>query len=219
MSYGHLLTTQANDVLNAISKTGLDPEDFAWELDTTATLRHTSSAYFFTFSLVDYGEHQAEYCPGEGIACEDRRGGDWQGQLSLVENWLTNLKRETQAPDLWSLLSEQTALVQAASANSRNGSFSTAEIRKISDGLRELQVYIEKTRDLDEQEHAFLESRLGYLAEAAHRQGRQDWLHVAIGVLSTVVVGLAMAPDQAKEIFRFVGSVLQAILKTPPLLP
>ena len=85
--------------------------------------------------------------------------------------------------------------------------------------MRELQAYIENTHDLDEQKHAFLESRLGYLVDAAHRQGRQDWLHVAIGVLFTVVTGLAMAPDQAKEVFRFIGNVLRAILKTPPLLP
>ena len=219
MSYGHLLKTQANDVLNAVRKNGLDPEDFTWELETTATLRHTTSRYFFTFHLVDYGQHQAEYCPGEDTAYEDRRGGDWDGQLSLVETWLTNLKREIQAPDLWSLLSEQTALVEAASADSPNTPFSAGEIEKIADGLRELQAYIENTHHLDEQKHAFLESRLGYLLDAAHRQGRQDWLHSAIGVLFTVVMGLSMAPAQAKEIFRFIGNVLEAILKTPPLLP
>jgi hypothetical protein len=109
--------------------------------------------------------------------------------------------------------------VKAASADSSNTPFSLAEINTISDGLRELRAYIENTHQLDEQKHAFLESRLGYLVEAAHRQGRQDWLHSAIGVLFTVVMGLAMAPDEAKEIFRFVGNMLQALLKTPPLLP
>ena len=33
MSYGHLLKTQANDVLNAVRESGLDPEDFIWELE------------------------------------------------------------------------------------------------------------------------------------------------------------------------------------------
>jgi hypothetical protein len=220
VSYGHLLKTQANDVLNAIRKSDLDPEDFAWELEKTLTLRHTPSGdYFFTFDIVDYGQHQAQYCPGEDTSYEDSRGGSWQGQLSLVESWLTNLKREYQAPDLWSLVSEQSTLVEAASADWSNTPFSLAEINTISDGLRELHAYIENTHQLDEQKHAFLESRLGYLVEAAHRQGRQDWLHSAIGVLFTVVMGLAMAPDEAKEIFRFVGNMLQALLKTPPLLP
>ncbi len=220
MSYGHLLKTQANDVLNAVRKISLDPEDFAWELGQAPTLRHTSSGnYFFTFQLVDYGQHQAEYCPGQDTGYEDRRGGDWEGQLSLVEEWLTNLKREVLPPDLWSLLSEQTALVEAAAADSPNTPFNTAEIEEISDGLRELRAYIENAHHLDEQKHAFLESRLGYLVDAARRQGSHDWLHTAIGVLFTIVVGLTMAPDQAKEIFRFLGNVLQAILKTPPLLP
>jgi hypothetical protein len=107
VSYGHLLTTQANAVLTAIKKNGLDPEDFTWELKATPTLRHIASGYFFTFQLVDYGEHQGEYCPGDDTAYEDRRGGDWEGQLSLVESWLTNLKREIQAPDLWSLSNTQ----------------------------------------------------------------------------------------------------------------
>jgi hypothetical protein len=42
--------------VNAIRKSGLDPEDFAWELEKTLTLRHTPSGdYFFTFDIVDYG--------------------------------------------------------------------------------------------------------------------------------------------------------------------
>lgn len=166
MSYGHLLVTQANAVLSAVSKKGLDPKDFGWEL-TTPTLVHTPSGYSFTFQFVDYDQHQAEYCPGEDTAYENRRGGDWDGQLSLVEEWLTNLKRETQAPDLWSLLSEQTALVEAASADLPNTPFSTVEIGKISAGLRELQAYIEKTQQLDEQKRAFLESKLAYLVDEA----------------------------------------------------
>jgi hypothetical protein len=108
--------------------------------------------------------------------------------------------------------------VEAASADSTNAPFSAAEIGKISDGLRELEAYVESTHHLDEQKHAFLESRLRYLVDAAHRQGRRAWLYTAIGVLFTVVMGLSMAPDQAKEIFRFIGNVLD-ILKTHPLLP
>ena len=207
-------------MLNAVKENGLDPEDFAWEMNTTPMLKHRRFAdYFFTFDIVEYGQNQACYCPGEDGVYEEWRGGSWEGQLSLVEKWLTNLKREIQAPDLWSLLSEQTALVDAASADSPNTPFSIAEIAKIADGLRDLQAYIEDTHHLDKEKHAFLESRLIYLGDAAHRQGRQDWLHSAIGVLFTVVMGLAMAPDQAKEIFRFIGNVLETILKTPPLLP
>lgn len=220
--YGHLLKTQANEVLNAVRKNGLDPADFAWELEETPTLRHTHHLdYFFTFHRWGKtgGGHQARYCPGRVAVRDGSVAYNWQEQLSLVEEWLANLKREIQAPDLWSLLSEQTALVQAASADSTNTPFSATEIEEISDGLRELQAYIENTHHLDEQKHAFLKSRLVYLEDAAHRQGRQDWLHTAIGVLFTVVMGLAMAPDQAKEIFRFIGNVLEAILKTPPLLP
>jgi len=220
-NYGHLLKTQANDVLNAVSKIGLDPKHFAWEeLEKTPTLRYTPSGeYFFKFLRTIRGFY-AEYSAGEASIHGSGPFGatwvSWETGLSIVEEWLTYLKREIQAPDLWSLLTEQTALVQAASADSPNTPFSTLEIKKISDGLRELQEYIEKTQQLDEQKHAFLESKLDYLVDAAHRQGRQDWLYVAIGVLSTVVMSLAMAPDQAKEVFRFVSSVLQAILKTPP---
>jgi hypothetical protein len=219
-NYGHLLKTQANDVLNAVRKSGLDPEDFAWELENPPILRHTPSRdYYFSFEPFVFGQHQAHYCPGDVSGVEYRGAVSWEAQLSLVDEWLTNLKREIQAPDLWSLLSEQTPLVQAASADSPNTPFSPAELKKISDGLGELQTYIEKTHQLDEQKQEFLESSLGYLADAAHRQGRRDWLYLAIGVLSTVVVGVAAAPDQAREIFRFVSDVLQAILKTPPFLP
>lgn len=220
MSYGHLLKTQANDVLNAITKKGLDPEDFDWDLEGPPTLRHTQSKeYLFTFEEGVFGQHGARYCPADYTTHVYRGAVSWEEQLSLVENWLTNLMREIQAPDLWSLLSEQIALVEAAAADSPNTPFSTAEMEKIADGLRELQAYIENTQHLDAQKHGYLNSMLGYLVDASQRQGRQDWLHTAIGVLFTIVVGLAMAPDQAKEIFRFVDNVLQAILKTPRLLP
>lgn len=89
MSYGHLLKTQANDVLNAIRQHDLEPENFAWDPGPTLTLRcKPSEDYFFRFELVDYGQHQGQYCPGDDTAYEDCRGGDWNGQLSLVETWV-----------------------------------------------------------------------------------------------------------------------------------
>jgi len=54
--------------------------------------------------------------------------------------------------------------------------------------------------------------QLNYLAEAASRMGRQDWIHTTIGVIFTIAVGVGLAADQARELFRFVGNTLSHLL-------
>jgi hypothetical protein len=218
-TYGHVLKTQANQVLEAFRKLDVDPASFVWELEEEPTLRHSASDYFFHFGLVDYGQHQAYYCPGESTAHEESRGGSWEGQLALVERWIVNLKREVGVPDLWAVLSEQTALAQAASADSPNTEFTASEREQISAVLREIKAYIEHTNELNETNRVFLDSRLAYLEDAAHRLGRKDWLNIALGVLVTVVWGLVMAPERANELYHFLSNALYAFLKTQPLLP
>ena len=54
--------------------------------------------------------------------------------------------------------------------------------------------------------------QLKYLSESSKRQGRKDWFHTAIGVLFTIIIGLSLAPDQARELLRFATSVLKQII-------
>ena len=108
----------------------MDPQDFARETGKRLTLKHTPSEdYFFTFVIASNGLNDAHYSPGEETVVAYRVAGNWAVQLSFVEKWLTNLKREVQAPDLWSLLSEQTALVQAASIDTPNTPFTMLKLR------------------------------------------------------------------------------------------
>lgn len=90
-SYGHLLKTQANQVLETIKKLEIDPADSTWELESELTLGHIASGYYLCFGLVDYGQHQAYFCPGEDTAQEECRGGSWEGRLALVAGWIANV--------------------------------------------------------------------------------------------------------------------------------
>jgi hypothetical protein len=45
------------------------------------------------------------------------------------------------------------------------------------------------------------------------------WLHMTIGVLFTIVVGIALAPDAARNLFIFATQALNQILNGSRLLP
>jgi hypothetical protein len=53
-----------------------------------------------------------------------------------------------------------------------------------------------------------LEGRLEYLAAAAGRLGRKDWLLMAAGVVFSYVLPVGLPPEAAKDIL---GTLLQSI--------
>lgn len=221
MSKGHLLRSQTNAVLELIQAAELQPSDFSWREETSGrtgkavpVLEHTPTGYYFKFEIHPSNrDHACEFSPGEDIRVSFQYPGSWEGLLNYLSLWLLNLKREIEAPDLWSAVSKERALVEAANRDDSNRSFSPQELQQIKEKLLELQEYILSTHELTEEQSRFVRSRLKYLTEAAERQGYTDWIHTAIGVLFSFAITLAFSSADARDLFRVAARLLSFIFE------
>jgi hypothetical protein len=220
-----ILKSQRNSVFEEIRSAGLGPGAFRWtEVPSTNTenllvsqLEHVPTEFFFKFDF-HRDSHWTLYAPGEGRAEEPRYPGSWDGQLSHLRKWLENLARELDAPDLWSTILEERALVASATGELPNTTFAPEEQRRISLAVNELRVFLVATGQLSNEQVRFVSSRLKHLEDAATRLGRKDWITLAIGALTNIIVGIALAPDAARELLRMAGRLLGWVAPDVPTL-
>ena len=226
------LKSQRNWVFERIKAVGLDPTEFEWSERETADnssqrhsiLIHRPTQFYYFFGILPNGTHTPEYSPGKdkevGFAKEMYTGEVWRNIELALPLWLKYLKREIEAPDLWTALQQESQLIDAAvSDESDDKPFTADEIEYIRQGLSEIKKYIASTQDIPAERLEFVNKRLDYLQEAAKRQGKQSWIHRTIGVLFTIVIGAALSPDAAREMFRFAAGVFRQITNAPLMLP
>ncbi len=119
-----LTKTQRNEVLKAIERAGLAPDSFVWretgspiyygggDAPLVSQLTHLPTRAEFTF---DYGGEAeawwAVFSPAEGRPYESTDVGAWGGQLAALSQWLTVVRREAEAPDLWAAFAGAPSLV------------------------------------------------------------------------------------------------------------
>jgi hypothetical protein len=160
------------------------------------------------------------YSPGEHTFEEREFSLTWESQLEHVKNWATYLKREIDAPDLWGQILNEKGLAEAAlSAEDSDAAFTAKEQQYISSSLREIKDYLVSKHHLHDEQARFVEERLDILEKESKRQGRQAWLHTTIGVLFTIIIGISLAPDAARDLFKFATQALSKILHGSYLLP
>jgi len=214
-----LLKTQKNEVFEFIESTNLETANFSWTNVESSNhsnllvprLNHRDTRFYFQFDLggkrgSHFGVEEKHYCefsPGKFVPISRQFPGSWNGQLGHFVQWLGYLKREIEAPDLWAEMEKYKTTVSIALPEQLlNEPISANEAEKISEQLFSLADKIEKQFELTNEQNQFVRSKLNYLAEAAKRQRSMDWAHTLIGVSVTIAMGLALAPDQAKELWE-----------------
>ena len=90
----------------------------------------------------------------------------------------------------------------------RNEPISGREAEEITDKLKLLAERVEQRFQLTGDQNQFVRDKLSYLADAAKRQRSADWIHTSIGVLVTIMMGLALAPDEARELLLLTKNLL-----------
>lgn len=235
-----------NKVLEIIKLKGFPPSSFKWvEVKSRRSddinvpqLNYLSSGerpgnFYFTFDWLG-ANFWIELSPappdevivkGRGpqpdrlMARENAIQGD-RVVLQLLSDWLDALKREVQTPDLWLSISKEAALFNAASSSDyENTLFTIEEKQHIAASLSEIKEYLFQTHDVAREKQEFIENRLSYLEQATERLGRFDWLNVAVGVLTNIVVGIALNPDSVRETFRIAGFLLNKLFGGQKFLP
>jgi hypothetical protein len=89
-----------------------------------------------------------------------------------------------------------------------NTPLTAAEQGEIAGELRELRDYVSRTYSLSGLQMRLLDERLDYLAAAASRVGRKDWLLMAAGLMLSYVLAAALSPEAARDIL---GTLLTSI--------
>lgn len=214
-----LLKSQKNQVFKILQEEGLEPANFSW-VETTSvwgadiiisSLNYRGGHFYFKFDFffskrVDDFIPKTPHCefsPGGELPMSHEYPDNWQLQKDCVHKWAGYLKREIEAPDLWAEMEKyKTSVSLALPEQLLNEPIPASEAEKISEQLSSLADKIEKQFELTNEQNQFVRSKLNYLADAAKRQRSMDWANTLIGVSVTIAMGLALAPDKAKELWE-----------------
>ena len=103
-----LLRSQKNEILGILKNHGLDPAEFRWgdtpsDLDPDKIISRLvcqNTEFFYSFEM--QGEaHFAIFSPAENSYIGTDYPGTWKAQCQCFSNWLQNLIKEINEPDLW----------------------------------------------------------------------------------------------------------------------
>jgi hypothetical protein len=234
----HELTrTQKNAVTLAIREAALDVADFEWRdewSDATKVgpggapynvevLVHLPTEYAFAFDIdANRGHHYATFKPGPEGPTFRCNAGAWEFELAYVHQWLANVQREYEAPDLWAEVLRERELAGAPPGpNVDNSPFTPEEQQLVSNQLAEMRELILQSFELQAEQINALDERVAYLGEATARLGKFDWRGLLTGQLVTLVL-TAVIPQHA---FAVIGPFISRTIGHlfggggPPELP
>ena len=146
------------------------------------------------------------------------RISQWSDVIQHVGDWLSILKREYLAPDLWEISERDKKIITNKVEDLENKPFDSDELKRISKGIYEIRDYLSRSLPDYKQNQTFIETRLAHLEDASKRLGRKDWTILAMGILSNLVIGAAMAPENAQELIRNAGALLGWVWGNIPLI-
>jgi len=221
-----LLQSQKNKVAGLVTAAGLAPSAFQWLTNASGSfvavsrLEHKESGFYYEFAYFtnqyEGVQPMALYSPGEDSREVQHELGEWDEHAEHVVNWLINLRRELQAPDMWSAAE---TLGSISAEMDRNEPFSESERRDIATQLQMLGEQVRRTYQLTASQAAMLERRLTYLERATARLGRFDWRGLAISMALTIAWDLGFNPAQRRELFEIFTTALGNVLQLLPRLP
>jgi hypothetical protein len=223
-----LLRTQRNGILQRITDLKLNPIDFEFhrvksDLVTgcvVTKLFHKPTRYYFTFdfSMQSSEEFFIKYFPTEEGKKHVEFIKPWTFVMGNVVDWLMVIKREIEAPDLWTTIANEKKLFDVASIVTQdNELFTLSEQTYISKQLRLIKNNLIDTQGLIGKNMEFVASRFDYLEDSLRRLGRSDWRNNVIGVAVTIIVGIALAPGPAKELLSALGKLISHVSGGDPL--
>lgn len=219
-----LLKSQKNEILKIIEKAKkakLNPINFKWSVVSSSMtpelqvsrIDYVGSGYFFKFDFEKGGQRHVFCSPGEKRLIEEISWLSWADVKSSFREWLFYLSREIYQPDLWAEMSKyQLPPESEVVPDISNEPFTTYQVEKILSGLNQVRAYLEEQRLGSEEQKRFVKERLNYLADAAKRQGRKDWVYTCIGVLVTITTALALSPEQAKTLWYLIRDAMAGII-------
>jgi hypothetical protein len=224
MSESLILKSQKFEIFKIIENEQLSPQEFIWETVASVNDAHlkvsrlvqVNTNYYFQFDFLK-SSHFYEMSPGDSKQIEKIHSNSWHLQLSAFQRWVQNLKREIEAPDVWSAIANEKILSDASLAVDNNTKFTIEENIRIGQNLNEIKQYLLSTQPFSLEQKQYLDARFNYLVDASERLGRKDWFLLVVGTFMNIIIGLALMPNVARELLRIAGTLLKWLV-VPQLL-
>lgn len=221
MSNYRLLRSQKNEIFDALKLRQINHFDFEVE-DTTELfkLTHKETGHFLEITYdVPNWHYGITYSPGNKKWKDQESADSWSQIMAIVSPWTQYLSDEIAQPDYWNDINIESISLTAANTVD-NSLFSDIEKAEIKNKLNQIETFIIENYKISAQDRKLISDKLDRLEQKANTDGRLDWLHTAVGVIFTIIVGVGLAPQQAKELAQFVARLLSQIYGGGlPLLP
>jgi hypothetical protein len=226
MTDARLKETERLEVFHLVTGAGFDSADFAWTEKrgyesfrssmgggddvTVSVLLHNSTDYFMRF-----GAFANEFSPGvEARVDHAEHDSTWATRIQACKPWLVELRKEVDCPDLWAMAQQGRVLSDAATGDTTNLPFTPAEIAGIFTRLEELKRFLITSQQFHARESAIIDAQFRYLRDSSERMGRKDWFNIAFSVLISVVVSVALPPENAKALLEMAGALFGGLIQS-----
>lgn len=224
-----LLKAQRNELFLLVKAEGLRTEKFEWSAvrskwagpSKVSQLTHRPTGFYFVFDTY-VKQFNPRHFPASSFVAREQDASNantWPKICEVFSEWLKLIVEEHLEPDLWESAQTAKALMPQSIEEVDNTPFAPEEIARISKSIVELRTRLLSLSANNAAQRAIINSRLNHLDESASRLGRKDWITLAIGTLTNIVVGVSLAPEAAKDLLRTAGSLLGWVLGSVILLP
>src|SRR5206468_186767 len=109
------------------------------------------------------------------------------------------------------LLNQGSILADQIPVDDQSATFDGQELERLHQHIESVREFLLSSAEPTESQLQLIDEKLKYLEDSARRQSKQDWAHTAIGVMCTIAIGLAMAPEQAQRLFALTSEFLKTI--------
>ncbi len=219
-----LLRTQRNEVFTILEQAQLDPAEFEWTELTkiripgcidegiVSVLVHRPTGFRFEFDLRDRDMFWCTFAPALDAPERHAQAAGWAGVRGYVNMWAASLGCELDAPDLWAGVIRGNELGSAASRVPDGEELDDAARRAAVNAVGAVERFLESHLTSQGAQAALIRGELQYLRESTEKMDKKAWMHTLVGVLFTIVVSLALAPDQARALFAAAAHALRPLL-------
>lgn len=211
------MRVQKNELLQLIESKGLQPTEFELRTYLGATfIVHEQSGSSFTIDSEDGLRFAGGTRVGEAGAYS-YKATTWDALTKHFSEWVKDVKREVDAPDMWEELRRgKEFLREVSKENFPNTPFTPAEQIQIEARLDEITEYVKKTYSLSVEQLERIDRGFEEVKQASRRVGRKDWFLLFAGTLLTLVMSAILPPDAVQHAFMMMGHIF---LAPPPEIP
>lgn len=213
-----LLNLQRKELHDVLMSRGVSPALVKWTNDAkgwTNSAVETLEVGLCHFVFSDdrdggYNIHMKPASNGTGVMGEV--GLPWAQVTNLFSNWAIHVKNELAQDDPWRQYSAYLPPEQI-SKGGNNSPFTHKEAEHVAQSIHILQEHVKKqlpnyAKVADEFDPQF--ERIA--SRAKEGAGRIDWSNQFVGMLISLCMTLALAPDAASEIWHFWIQIVNGLL-------